>query len=215
MPSYTMTTDPIASDVNVHGMTTRSRSRSMRNRNQSGDISGGHLNKSKTADLSSSNFEYRSGDSVFTFCQDGDTSYMSATAPPRSVEKSTTAAGFIPHRICRDDNFRGGEMVRKEDDRVSKEGIVVGVEGIVVGVEEIAVGVEEIAFVSILIISTFVFSGTPLIWIWTIGIFIIIINCVFGEWTGNCGYDEDNQIVYDRSAVFDSKLRILDGHFRY
>ena len=163
MPSYTMTTDPIASAVNVHAMTTRSRSRSMRNRNQSGDISGGHLNKSTTDDLSS--------------------------------------AGFIPHRICRDDNFRGDEMVRKEDNIESKEGIVVGV--------------EEIAFVSIPIIATLVFSETPLIWIWTIGIFIIIINCVFGRWAGDCGYDEDNQILYDRSVVFERELRILDGHFRY
>mgnify|MGYP003688617255 FL=1 len=158
-----MTIDPIAIDGNVHRMTTRSRSRFMKNRNQSGDISGGYLNKSKTDDLSS--------------------------------------AGFIPHRICRDDNFRGDEMVRKEDDRVSKD--------------EILVGVEEIAFVSIPIIATLVFSETPLIWIWTIGIFIIIINCVFGKWDENRGYDEGNRGVYGRSEVFERELRILDGRFRF
>lgn len=156
MSSYTMTAAPIVTDGNVHGMTTRSRSRSMRNRNKSGDISGGYLNKSKTDDLSST--------------------------------------GFIPHRICRDDNFRGDKMVRQEDDRVSKE---------------------EIAFISIPIIATLVFSETPLIWIWTIGIFIIIINCVFGKWDGQCGYDEDNRGVYVRSEVFERELRILDGRFRF
>lgn len=148
MPSYTMTTDPIASDVNVQGMTTRSRSRAMRNRTKSGDISGGYLNKSKIDDLSSD--------------------------------------GFIPHRFCRDDNFLGVEMVRKEDDIEPKE--------------EILVGVEEIAFVSIPIIVTLVLSETPLIWIWTICIFIIIINCVFGRWGGDCGYAEDNRVVYDRTV---------------
>ena len=139
-----MTIDPIAIDGNVHRMTTRSRSRFMKNRNQSGDIDRVYLDKD---DLSSS--------------------------------------GFTQNRICC-------------DDRVSKEGIVVGV--------------EEIAFVSILIIACLALSETPIIMIWTIGIFIIIINCVFGRWDGFYGYDDDGA---NDEGCLGLDLWKLDSCFRF
>jgi hypothetical protein len=59
-------------------------------------------------DFSTSSFDYRSGDSVFTFCQDGAASYMSATVAPRTLERRARTCSMCERETTQPGAQQGG-----------------------------------------------------------------------------------------------------------